>query len=338
MQSSSDNAKLNLKLLLALPIATYICSYLYLVHYHGRLFIFTTIVHEGGKLTLLGTMFYASHFLGHLPVHTVLAFLFTGTYLTLTGTPITAYSRIEKATLLISLVLFLFFSLVLSLAVFGYEDTFAFMAQVKQSETVYTEGGSWNLHLPSTEMLFLLMPGYIYIVRKIFHKGVRPNAGGLPYILVGVFLIFSCTFLFNKGSFEAFVLGWRDPRYLAHSVRELLTFPVTYFPIPLYFFLSRERPAEPFEKAASNRTFQRVIIFLAILFLLGFLYQSFLPLTRGIGNLSQRPAFAKGASLGIPYLLASHYFEHFLDSIYFTLVCVILNSVIEHKTRLESSH
>jgi hypothetical protein len=52
-----------------------------------------------------------------------------------------------------------------------------------------------------------------------------------------------------------------------------------------------------------------------------------LPLSVGIGSLAQKPFFAKKCELGIPYLLASHYFEHFPDTIYFTLLSLFLYGV-----------
>src|ERR1700690_240417 len=73
------------RFLITLPILTYATSYLYLALYHGRALLFNTVVHEGGTYSLLQTMFYASHFLGHIPVHVVLAFFFTGCYMCLSG-------------------------------------------------------------------------------------------------------------------------------------------------------------------------------------------------------------------------------------------------------------
>lgn len=328
-QVASDNAMRNVKFLIILPIITYIVSYFYLAFYHGKIFIFSTIVHEGGTHTLLQSMFYASHFLGHIPVHTLLAFLFTGTYLCLTGNGVITYSKKKELTLLISLILFLVSSFILSLCVFGFEDTFAFMAQGKQSDRVYAEGGSWNLHLPSTMLLFFMMPAYLYSIIILSGRCIRPNAGGLSYISFAFLLLFLFTFFFNRNSIDAFVLTWRDPRYLAHSVRELLTFPVAYFPVPLYFMLKGEKNREASEKNKVHGTFFYFIVFLATTFLLGVIYQSYIPITKGIGSLAQKPAFARGGNLGIPYLLASHYFEHFLDTIYFTLLCLLLHGRIK---------
>ena len=47
----------------------------------------------------------------------------------------------------------------------------------------------------------------------------------------------------------------------------------------------------------------------------------------GIGELAQKPPFARTGALGVPYLLASHNFEHVLDTIYFTLVTLLLWSI-----------
>lgn len=105
---------------------------------------------------------------------------------------------------------------------------------------------------------------------------------------------------------------------MAHSVRELATFPLTYFPLPLYFLLKNERvlPKTP------GQVSHKLILLIALLsmgFALGLVYQASVSLSHGVGNLAQKPAFAKGGQLGVPYLLASHYFEHFLDTAFFLL-------------------
>jgi len=325
------NAKVDLRLLIIFPVLTYIISYLYLAYYHGEIFIFNTIVHEGGRYTLLLVMFYASHFLGHIPLYTMLAFLFIGSYLCLTGFNFKTYSKKKTRTLFILLILFLTLSFFLSLGVFGREDTFAFIGQQKQGVEIYAEGGSWNLHLPSSMLLFLLIPVYIYIVKAVFGRNIEPNLSGLLYISLGFICFFLFTFFFNENIVDSFFSIWRDPRYLAHSVRELLTFPITYFPIPLYFILRREKRVSDSSKRKQSRNLKYFIACLAIFFLLGLFYQSYISLTEGIGNIAQKPDFAKGGKLGVPYLLASHYFEHFLDTVYFSLLCLVLYGFVEKK-------
>lgn len=323
--------KISLRLLVLLPVSTYIISYLYLAYYHGTFLVFNTIVHESGRYTLLQDMFYASHFLGHIPVHTVLAFWFVGDYLCLMDLTLIRTQKKKIQILFVPFMFFLILSFFLSLTVFGYEDTFAFMVQQKQSVEIYTEGGSWDLHLPSSMLLFFLIPVYIYIVKRIFGGSIELNSNGVLYISLGFILFFLFTFFFNRNIVDALWLIWGDPRYLAHSVRELLTFPVTYFPIPLYLILKGEKKVEGSTKRKQNRNLEYFIACLAIVFLLGLFYQSYVSLTEGIENVARKPDFAKGGKLGITYLLASHYFEHFLDTIYFTLLCLLLYGLSKNR-------
>ncbi|UCD83611.1 MAG: hypothetical protein JSU92_09945 [Deltaproteobacteria bacterium] len=328
MKSVSDRIT-DLRLLIIIPVLTYIISYLYLAYYHGKYFIFNTIVHEGGEYTLLQDLFYASHFLGHIPVLTMLAFLFAGSYLCLTGYNPNRCSRNKIKLIVGILILFLILSILLSLVIFGYEDTFDFICQKKQGVSIYEEGGSWNLHLPSSILLFLLIPVYLYIFKKIFGRGIELNSRGSFYISLGFIFFFIFTFLLNKSIIDIIFRIWGNPRYLAHSVRELLTFPVTYFPVPLYFFLRGEGKGDVQRENREKMNFKYFILCLAVVFLLGLCYQSYVSLSEGIGGLAQKPYFAKGGSLGIPYLLASHYFEHFLDTVYFTILCLLLYSIAE---------
>lgn len=311
--------------LITLPFLTYAASYMYLALYHGRAFLFNTVVHEGGTYTLLQTVCYASHFLGHLPVHVVLAFFFTGCYMCLSGDLPVRWPKRKMQMLSGVLVIFLMAAAVLSVTVFGYEDTLSFIAQKKQGVGIYRDGGAWDLHLPSTVLLFAFIPVYIYVVRRICGRNVLPGTAGQRYLTVSCFLFIFFTLLSNRHNItDTFCSILTDPRYLAHGVRELLTFPLTYFPIPLYFFMRGEKERGPASGNATDRKLAAGIICLLIIFTAGLFYEALIPLSKGIGSLAQRPAFAKGGKLGIPYLLASHYFEHFLDTIFFALLCLLL--------------
>ena len=121
---------MNERLLIAIPLCTYLVSYLYLAYYHGKVWLFNTTVHEGGTYTLLQTMFYVSHFLGHIPVYTILAFLFTGTYLCLTGSYRREWPRKQTCLTLLILVIFLVVSFALSLVIFIASTIFEIMWQL----------------------------------------------------------------------------------------------------------------------------------------------------------------------------------------------------------------
>lgn len=311
-------------IVLAVPLLAYGVSYLYLAWYHATLNLFTTIVHEGGKITLFGSMFYASHFLGHVPVYTMAALLFAGSALCLSGPSAhPVFSKHSRGRLMLAFGLFMVFSTVVSIIFFGVEDTLAFILQQKQSETVYGQGGSWSLHLPSSALLFPLVPVYIFFAFALTGKRIKPSAAGVVYIVTAA-LFFLIMNLLVSGS----IIGetekiWTAPRYMAHSVRELMTFPVTYFTLPLYFFLAAGADAKP-DKVKHSRKLLLFIGAASVLFLAGVGYQSAVSLNAGISDIAQKPGFAKGGRLGIPYLLASHYFEHLLDTVYFSLLTVLL--------------
>lgn len=239
--------------------------------------------------------------------------------------------------MVILIVLLLMSSLVLSLTHFGVEDTLAFLSQQKQGVGIHEQGGAWNLHILSTIMLFFMIPLYVTAVRRVFGRSLGLDRSGSFYICLGVLLFISITMLLNASNLKKLLQIFQDPRHLAHSVRELMTFPMTYFPLLLYFFLkSDEKSGDPF-KPKNKILIGCLIAVSAGLFLAGLFYQSSVSLAAGIGQLAQKPGFAKGGSLGIPYLFASHYFEHFLDSIYFTLFCLLLYKMKKLKTRRPSA-
>ena len=222
---------------LLLPLTAYSLSYAYLAYYHGKPWLLTTIIHEGGKLDLLRTIFYAPHFIGHLPVVTVVALFFSGFWLLLVGrVQVVSSQRIGWSLLALLIV-----SFIISLTLFSARETQDFLLQRKQSESVYGEGGSWNLYLPSTMLLPLLIPAYVTASSRWFEGGGRSDLRGIRCLLLGAALTVAITLLVNDDSMLVVRQVWVSPRYLAHSVRELATFPVTYFPLALFFLVSCTR-------------------------------------------------------------------------------------------------
>jgi hypothetical protein len=311
-------------ILLWIPAAVYLLSYVYLAFYHQKVWLWNVIVHEGGTLTLLQTVLYASHFLGHVPSLTVIALLFAGAGMLFTRVPQQFTSA--PNVLIVLLAVFLISSGAVAAALFGWEDALAYVSQTKQSMVTYTEGGSWNLHLPSTIVLFALIPPYMFFIVRVMKIPTGTPRGAKLLIAAAAVSCVLFTFLFNRGSLNAFSIAFSDPRYLAHSIRELATFPLTIFPLPL-FFLMRGISREPNPEASNKRRTPTAIIFLLIIGIAAVIYQCYVPLSVGIGQLAQKPAFAGQGTLSVPYLLASHYFEHVLDSVYFTLLTLLVWSV-----------
>ncbi len=325
---------LDARLLLALPALTYALSYIYLAVYHRRLNLWNVIVHEGGLFTLLETTLYASHFLGHVPVHTLVALLFVGAYRTLTPDANAMKPRPRIAGY--AILCLLGASLVFSLVHFGAEDTWAYILQRKQTVRLYVRGGSWNLHLASTCLLFAWAPLYVLVFSLACGKRTVCSCAGRGYFLAAALFLPAFTLLANGGELIGpFAVAWSNPRYLAHSVRELATFSLVYFPIPLYLLVRGDPSLEPRMIWPRSRTLRIAAGVLGADCMAALAWQCVAALSAGVGTLAQKPAFAKGGQLSILYLLSSHFFEHVLDTIYFVLlVCGLFQFKINRRERI----
>jgi hypothetical protein len=169
-------------------------------------------------------------------------------------------------------------------------------------------------------LLFAALPVFVAAAAKIYGRPVRMQRAGLPFIGLAALLTAVVTIFRCSDVVESIRNVWTEPRYLAHSVRELATYPLTFFPLPLYFVF-RGRNSEAI---GEKRWTWGVLAGLSVLTLAGIGWQVGVSLAAGIDGLAQHPAFAVGGRLTIPYLLAAHYFEHVLDTIFFTLLCLWL--------------
>jgi hypothetical protein len=303
-----------------LPVAVYAVSYLYLAAYHGQPLLWHTVIHESGRLTFYETLFYSSHFLAHLPVHLVLALFFVGFFLGFAGPANTSHR--DRRLLAAAIGVFLLASLAHALLTFGPQDTLDYLLQRKQGADRFDEGGSWKLHYASTMILPLLMPAYIWTARRLLGLPVHHERFSWRLIAGGSagFLLFAAWF--DADPLAAIGHAWSEPRYLGHAVREICTFTLTYFPLLLWLMARRERPAA--SPAPRHVRMPRAAVGAFIVFIMGFTYQAAVALRADIGRITQKPDFAVGGELSVPYLLASHYFEHALDSIFFALAGLLL--------------
>ena len=71
---------------------------------------------------------------------------------------------------LVYIAVFLSISFLISVTFFGYEDTFEYILQRRQRFGQHNQGGSWNLHLPSTFAMFFLIPVSIILMLKFLKK------------------------------------------------------------------------------------------------------------------------------------------------------------------------
>ncbi len=307
-------------LLALLPLATYVVSYAYLAWYHDTLFLFGTIVHESGRYTLLENTFYAPHFLGHIPVLLTLSLLMVGSYRWFTPDPAPP-SRRDLGLAISALVLLVGVSLVFSLTHWGSSQTWEFILQERQRPDLLVPGGSWLLHLPSTLSLILGLPLTVIAWRWFFRLPTGTANGGLAVFGLGITSAVAMTWLVVPQPLATSIEVLCDPLTLGHAVRELATFPLTYFPFPLAWWFAHEPIGSRFRWTPKLIATATIV---GVAFAAAFAYQVWIPLETGVSDLAQSPDFAHDGALSIPYLLASHFFEHFLDTVFFALLCVLL--------------
>lgn len=298
---------------LSLPIAYFAMSYAYLAWWHNKALLWNTLIHENGRLTLSESLFYFDHFVACVPMIIVFALCTAGGFM-LSGQ---IHSDLDTfRTFFIAAILIFFsislisFAFIASIITAGWRRTIDYAYQRIERDGVMSRGGSWNqLQLSNIPIAF----GTIGVSSALmmYENGSVPRADAT--CLIGMIACISTAAalcigisVFNWCTFKAFL----NARWLAHSIRELVTYPFTGIPIALSSILIVEyylsglhiwtiepRPLSLILLAASI-----VIITIELILLKN----------TDILTIAQKPSFAANG-LSIPYLLCSHVFEHFLD-------------------------
>jgi hypothetical protein len=304
--------------LLCLPTGYFLVAYLYLAWWHGKVWLFDTLVHENGRLTLLGSLFFFDHFLACLPMILLFALCVAGGFALGAQIRPSASTRshanfIARNTLL-PLPVFIVITFLASVRVAGWEQTRDYAFQYIERDGILSPGGNWNqlqisnipIALGSIALAFACASSWTLHGRRasmpVFRRGL---------VILTAAVVFSVTLsVFWWPGCSAFL----NPRWLAHSVREIATYPLTGIPIALasvaatHVYVTRTgRLSTPL-----RLTFPRFSVFLIALAILLLTGQLILLRDSNIHSLAQRPAFAPDG-LSIPHLLAAHVFEHFLD-------------------------
>lgn len=299
--------------LFAVPTAYFLISYGYLAWWHKKAFLWHTLIHENGRLTLLGSMFYFDHFLACVPMIALFALCAAGGFAL--GGRLPLSTDAVRATLAATVLLgasglFVLASIMASIYTVGWQRTIDYAFQRIERDGIMSKGGSWNqLQLSNIPIGFMTIG--VSSTMVIF-QAVSSAAKTSP-LMVGALVCIGiaatlCILLsmFNWCHWKSF----RNPRWLAHSMRELATYPLTGIPIALASLLLVEYYLSGL-KAWSIEPQMITWILLGASLLIVLVELSLL---KGVNvrGMAQKPAFA-AHGLSVPYLLCSHVFEHFLD-------------------------
>ena len=304
-------------MLLSLPLLYAAVAYAYLAYWHGGPWLFNTLVHENGRLTLLGSLFYFDHFLGCLPMILLFALCAATGFAFAARLPAPASARRAgglAVNLLLPIPLFIFITFLASTRIAGFPRTVEYALQWIERDGVLSPGGGWNQLQVSNIPIALgtISAGLVLASSWPATPGERSRVGlwaGLAGLALALALDLGLTALWWPG-WEAF----ENPRWVAHSIREIATYPLTGIPIALAaIFCVHARLASGQDSRGSLRIrFPAISVILLAIGLAIVTGQLLYLRTANVLAMAQKPAFAPDG-LSVAYLLASHVFEHFLD-------------------------
>lgn len=279
--------------IVGIPILIWIASYLYLALHYKRWNIFQLKVHESGRYTLVGTIFYFNHFLRELLPDTFFALCIYWTY-KVAHRNITGGEADGNFTLiLIALILYLSVVFLGSVRSVGLRNTILDLFQYRELDTVVEFGSHWQMHFLSSLTIMLLC-----ILPAAFSK-VEDHSQAVIIFLA----YFTVSVLFKTGK-----KAIRDKRWIMHGGREVLTF----FPLVVL-------PSYALNLRLESLNISPWSIAVISLVCAQFLYYLIVYKRTDVRGMAQ-------GDFGIPYLIASHFFEHILDCVYiFLFVALLIN-------------
>lgn len=283
----------------ALILVIWLASYLYLVRYHGRWNLLHVTIHESGRYTFLGTVFYVNHFLREVPIDTLyvacIAWSFRATVPAL-GSSLKPWVPLIAG----ALVTFMVAVAVGSIRKVGIRNTLLDFLQFRELDTVTEYGSHWQMHFLSTLALMLILawPGTLFPLQSV-------DACWLS-ALFAIFVVISLVLRTGPKALT-------DRRWLMHGAREILTFGLL-LAVPAGIVLAGETGLPEL-----NSLPPLAIGFSVLIAALG-AYYGWTYLRSDVLDLAQ-------GDFGMPYLIASHFFEHVLDMVYMVLLLLLLLSL-----------
>ncbi|NIM96451.1 MAG: hypothetical protein GTO18_22350 [Anaerolineales bacterium] len=283
-------------IVLGIPLAVWICSYLYLSRYYKKWNLMNVKVHETGNYTLLQTIFYFNHFLREIVIDTlyVLCIFWVCTVVLLDNSLMARGDHFS--IFLFAFVGFMLIVVVGSINKVGLRATLYDFLQFRELDTVVSFGSHWQMHFLSTltMLLLIIIPATFFEIQSWT-------------LILFVFMMFGLlSVVFRTG-----VRAVSDPRWVLHGGREI----VTYILIAALPFLAPL--ATQVDIGQIQSTFLTVFLGSVLFVIFGYFLLVFAK--------SDIRGLAQG-DFNSAYLIASHFFEHVLDYVYMFLLLGLLIS------------
>ena len=288
-------------LCLAVPAAVLAACYLWLALDHGTLALWNVTVHESGRHTLGGTIFYFAHFLREIP--TVVAYVLFLLSVSAAASPPTVHvggrrRRIGAWLPLAAAAALGAIAFIATALPDGVRSALLDLLQYRTRDELSEYGSHWRFHWLSTLWFGSAAALAPVVAARITGAAVLRPSRFWMIAAWGFFLGLTLVFGISGDVFS-------DVRYTGHQAREILTHaPVTLL-LGLAVLLAGHRPGHDAVPAAAALRPPLPIVF-GLLFLL-------IPGYLAVVTLSGDVMAHGQSQQGLGGMVAAHYFEHSLD-------------------------
>jgi hypothetical protein len=327
--------------LVAFAASILLTAFVIICVHTGTAWPWTHVVHEDGRRTLVGTILYFEHATRELPLDVILGIAIGGcVFLAFPPVPDDRGTKRAGSALLV-LKLALTTAIVLAVILIGTAlkgGTALVMDELLQNHTrfgVPLEFGShWRYHLLERLAMILCSLGFAGLLRLFRDTQDEGNEQiGLAIAAGSIGLYIALTIAFSRG-YLLFELKqpFRDPRYLGHQAREVLTHALVTLPIAWGVCLLM---LPSLKLAASARSMPRTarrsnaIVATIIAGVLGLLLAAYVSLAALLAD-----ATSHGQTTDPVTLIFPHFFEH---SFTYLVVPMVAALVYETAARFASS-
>ena len=292
-----------------LPTAVIAGSYLWLAVERGTPFLWNVVVHESGRYTLGGTVFYFGHFLREVPTVVAYSLFLMGVSGQVDAGGSFASPRAVGLTALIFALTLVTGALLVAATRDGWHSAFLDLLQFRTRDDLSEYGSHWRFHWLST----------LWFGAGTATVALLARGPGIPTLRVsrrwmgaawGFFVAMSLVFGVSADVFS-------DGRYVGHQAREILTHgPMTAL-LGLGVVLALTPPGpQPGDSSATPVPDSKLAVWSSMsAFLL-------IPAYLGVAGLAGDAMGEAQGGQGLAALVGAHYFEHMLDYVLMLLLLV----------------
>jgi hypothetical protein len=290
------------------PLLVLACAYAWLAWDHRTLWLFGTVVHEGGRYTLAETVLYARHFLRELPVAVLYAAAPAAAASAYGPRATTAPSPLVRGAALLAAALVVGGAWVETSRRWGADVAWNELLQSHlRDEDAPIPGVHWGYHLLST----VAYVGASVVAAVLLRRTLGGRAAAGPDRALGAVVVAMIALCILCGTDAA---PFVDARHLGHQAREAATHLVVTLPLAFAVLLAVGRWRRDPDRPPAEWPIPVVVAAVAGGVALAYV---------GIGALVSSAA-RSARPVGLSSLVAAHCFEHALDVVFVVFLVVAL--------------